>query len=370
MKELIQNNIEITWFVGVLLTATALIGITRFILNLVRKRWSKGEELASLFNRLKLISTVFYLIMSALLLSFLFIEVETHEYMKQNMARIIWFAFVMIVTVIAAAISHYYFTSKILQLSRRDKGDVTSFKYMMYLAKFFIYFSGLILIALAVPGLKSIAAAAAAGSAGILALIAGVAAQEGIANLTGGLFIAFFKPFRIGDIVKIGDNIMGKVEDLNLRHTTINNFQNKRIIIPNAIINKENITNYYLGEYKMCEWIEVGISYESDMDLAIKTVRELSESHRFCLDNRTQREKDSGAPIVDVQIVGLGDSSINLKAWVWCASYQTGFKMRNDLYKSIKEKFDVEGITIPYPQQTITIKQDKSDARLAIKTAI
>jgi small-conductance mechanosensitive channel len=170
------------------------------------------------------------------------------------------------------------------------------------------------------------------------------------------LVIAFFKPFRIGDVIKIGADIMGRVEDVNLRHTVINNFQNKRIVIPNAVVNKENIVNYYLGEFKICEWIEVGISYDSDMDKAIKILQETCETHPLCMDNRTPQAKEKGDPKVDVQVIGLGDSSVKLKAWVWAASYQTGFNMRNKLYKTIKERFDQEGIEIPFPHTTVVLK--------------
>jgi len=359
MKELLLNNIQIVWFISVILSTFLLVTISKYTLSFIKRKWSRGAEFSSLFTRLAKINKVFLIVLCLGLLSYLFLDKETHSFMNRNIVRIIWIGTVSIITVISASISSHYFDKRMSLVSRRDKGDVTTYKYLNYLANFFIYLTGLILIALSIPGLKSIAAAAA-GSAGVLALIAGVAAQEGIANLAGGLFIAFFKPFRIGDIIKIGDGIMGKVEDLNLRHTTINNFQNKRIIIPNAIINKENITNYYLGEYKMCEWIEVGISYDSDIDSAMEIIRQECESHKYCIDNRTEQEKSKNIPKVDVQVIGLGDSSVNLKAWVWCASYLTGFKMRNDLYRSIKQRFDKEGVEIPFPHTTVVFKGKKA----------
>lgn len=358
MKEFIVENIKLFWFLGVLTSTLILIAISKFGLLFISKKWSRGKEFSGLFKNLTTISKVFFIVLGLGLLSYLFLDKDTHNFMNRNIVRIIWIGTVSTITVIVSAISTHYFEERMNHVSRRDKGDVTTYKYLNYLSKFSIYLIGIILIALSIPGLKTFAAAAA-GSAGVLALIAGVAAQEGIANLAGGLFIAFFKPFRIGDVVKIGETIMGRVEDLNLRHTTINNFQNKRIIIPNAIINKENITNYYLGEYKMCEWIEVGISYDSDVDLAMRVMSEVCEAHRYCMDNRTDKEKSNGDPIVDVQVIGLGDSSVNLKAWVWCASYLTGFKMRNELYKNIKERFDSDGIEIPFPHTTVVLKNLK-----------
>src|SRR5690606_38509737 len=127
----------------------------------------------------------------------------------------------------------------------------------------------------------------ALGGAGVIALIAGVASQEALANLVGGLFIISFKPFKLGDVVKLSDSIVGTVVDITLRHTVLRNVENKRIVIPNAIMNKEKIINYNLGELKNCDRLEIGISYDSDIDLAKTIMREECEKHPLILDNRS-----------------------------------------------------------------------------------
>lgn len=307
------------------------------------------------FNSLRKLSRVFFSALGIGLLSYLFVNETAYETITNNLGRVIWFGLVISITIVSSAFSQGYFQNKIEHLSKRDKGDVTLYKYVNYLVTAFIYLFGILLVALAIPGLQNVATAAGA-SAGVLALVAGVASQEGISNIIGGLFIAFFKPFRIGDIVKIGSTTMGRVEDINLRHTVINDFQNIRIVIPNAVVNKENITNYYMIEYKNCEWIEVGISYSSNIEKAISIVRNICENHPHCMDIRSDSDKEQGVPKVDVQVVGLGDSSVKLKAWVWSASYLTGFKMRNHIYRAIKEGFDAEGIEIPFPHTSVVFK--------------
>lgn len=361
METFIQQNKELVWVVLVLLFTLFMIFVSTKTLHLVERKLIRSQRYTSVFVSLRRISRAFFVILGIGLISYLFVNESTYAIINQNILRIIWIALVIMVTVILAAFSKGYFYNKIERLSRRDQGDVTLYKYLNYLSTAIIYLIGFILIAATIPALSNFATAAGA-SAGVFALIAGVAAQEGISNLIGGLFIAFFKPFRIGDIVKIGPNIMGRVEDVNLRHTVINNFQNKRIVIPNAIVNKENIVNYYLGEFKICEWIEVGISYDSDMDKAMKIVRETCEAHPLCMDNRTPQEKEKGDAKVDVQVVSLGQSSVQLKAWVWAASYQTAFNMRNQLYKTIKERFDQEGIEIPFPHTTVVLKNKTTPA--------
>jgi len=355
MKEFIIAYKEIAWVIAVCLIILLMSTITHKVLKLVERKWLNAAEFSSAFKSLRRISKVFYSLLGMGLISYLFFEESMYKTINTNIGRIIWIGLVATATIVGSALTQGYFRTKVRRLSTRDKGDVTLYKYLNYLVTALVYLFGIILIALAFPALRNFAAAAGA-SAGAIALVAGVASQEGISNLVGGLFIAFFKPFRIGDVVKIGADIMGVVEDVNLRHTVINNFQNKRIVIPNAIVNKENIINYYLGEYKNCEWIEVGISYASNIDKAMQIMREVCEAHPHCLDNRTEKEKQKDAPIVDVQVIRLGSSSVDLKAWVWAASYLTGFKMRNQLYKSIKEQFDKEGIEIPFPHTSLVFK--------------
>jgi len=355
MKELILENKELAWAITVVVVALVMILISNKTLTLVQQKWSKGAKFTSVFNSLKFIFKLFFIAMGVGLLSYLFVDKSSYALITQNLGRVIWFGLVFSLIVVSAAFSKSYFNSKIDQLSKRDTGDVTLYKYINYLVTAFIYLIGIILIALAIPGLSNLATAAGA-SAGALALVAGVASQEGISNIVGGLFIAFFKPFRIGDIIKIGENTQGRVEDINLRHTVIKDFQNVRIVIPNAIVNKENIANYYMTETKTCEWIEVGVSYGSDLDKAMGVIQDICESHPYCLDVRSNEEKQKEIPKVDVQVIALGDSSVVLKAWVWSASYLTGFKMRNQIYKSIKEEFDIVGIEIPFPHTSVVFK--------------
>lgn len=355
MKEILIEHREIAWALFVIISTIVLVLISNKSFNLMEKKLNKGRKFHSVFVSLKKIFRIFFVCLGIGMISYLFVDESSYVLINDNLGRVIWFGLVFVFIVICSAISKSYFENKIINLSRRDSGDITLYKYINYLVTAIIYLSGIILIALAVPALKNLATAAGA-SAGALALIAGVASQEGISNIVGGLFIAFFKPFRIGDIVKIGQSTMGRVEDINLRHTVIKDFQNIRIVIPNAVVNKENISNYYMIESKNCEWIEVGISYTSDIDKAMDILREVCESHPLCLDMRSDKDKEKNVPKVDVQLVCLGDSSVKLKAWAWSASYMTGFKMRNQIYKSVKEAFDKAMIEIPFPHTTVVHK--------------
>ena len=157
--------------------------------------------------------------------------------------------------------------------------------------------------------------------------------------------------------------MVGTVTDITLRHTVIRNFENKMIVIPNAIINKEKLINYDLGELKICERIEIGISYDSDIDLAKKIMKEECEMHPLILDNRSEIDVLDGLPIVRVALISLNDSSVTIRAWAWARDYSDSFKMRCDLLESIKKRFDSEGIEIPFPYRTVVFKNSDAEKK-------
>ena len=354
MYSLALTGQDITWIIFVTIVVGILWSGAHFGIRLIIHRLEARGRKPVVLPTIRKILKVLVLVLGAGLISYAFLAPEDFEMMNQNLLRVLWIALVMMVTIIVSAVASAFFERRIRATSARDRQDTTTYKYLNSLATVGIYGTGIILAALAIPAARDLATTALTG-AGVLALIIGVAAQEAFANVIGGLFIAFFKPFRLGDVIKVADTV-GRVEDLTLRHTVINNFQNKRVVIPNAIINKEKIENYSLTEYKTCEFVEIGISYDSDIDLAMTIIREEAMAHDYRIDNRSEREKKDNKPVVDVQVIGLGDSSVNLRAWVWAATYVTGFRMRNDLYKSIKQRFDREGIEIPFPHRTLIYK--------------
>jgi len=231
----------------------------------------------------------------------------------------------------------------------------THYKFLNNGLSFIILFAITIAIFYVIPELRTIGMTMFAG-AGIFAAVLGLASQSAFSNIISGIFIVIFKPFRVGDIVKIGTEYQGIVEDITLRHTVINNFENRRLIIPNSVISSEVILNSNIIEEKVCNFIFIGISYDADVDLAMKIIREEAMAHPHYVDNRDQETKDKGIPPVIVRLIGFGDSSVNLRAQVWSADPVKGFEMKCDLHKSIKEQFDRSGIEIPFPYRTIVFK--------------
>lgn len=243
------------------------------------------------------------------------------------------------------------------QTSKVTKVDPDRYSFLVHLTSGVIFLFGIILAIYTIPFLKTFSISLMAG-AGVLAIIIGFASQQAFSNIVSGIMIAIFKPIRVGDRIKIGPEVFGVVEDITLRHTVIRNFENKRLILPNSKISEETIENANYGDEKVCRYVDFGISYDSDIDKAMNIIRNEAEKHSLCFDNRKEKEKKEDVEMIDVRVVGFGDSSVNLRAWVWAKNPADAFKMGCDLNKSIKERFDREGIEIPFPYRTVVYKKD------------
>ncbi len=239
-----------------------------------------------------------------------------------------------------------------------DSGlNVTQFTFLKHLITGLIYFGGFALAVYSVPGWRNLSLSMFASS-GIIAVVVGFASQHALANLVSGIFITIFRPFRVGDRVRMmGKDVAGIVEDITLRHTVLRTFESKRIVIPNSLISSEIVENANLIDEKICRFVEFGISYDSDMDLAMKIMREEALAHPDTIDVRDDEQKSKGDPVVVVRVLGFGDSSVNLRAWVWAKDQPTAFVLACDLNERIKKRFDQSGIEIPFPHRTIVHKK-------------
>lgn len=235
--------------------------------------------------------------------------------------------------------------------------DATRYNFIRHVLSFAIIFSAFIIIFYTIPELKSLGLTLFAG-AGIIAAVIGLASQQAFSNIVSGVFIVVFKPFRVNDFIKVGSSYQGKVEDITLRHTVIRDFENRRIVIPNSVMSEETITNATLTDEKMCNFFIVGISYDSDIDKAARIIQDEAMKHPSYIDNRTEEEKENGLPEVVVRVVSLGDFSVSLRASIWTLDFPSGFVLKCDLNRSVKERFDKEGVEIPFPYRTLVYKND------------
>ena len=236
-----------------------------------------------------------------------------------------------------------------------QESQKTNYNFLKHTISLIVFVFSVIGIFYTIPTLRELGITLLA-SAGLVAAVIGLAAQQAFSNIISGIFIVIFKPFRVGDLVEISEK-RGVVEDITLRHTVIKNVENRRLIIPNSTVSNDTIINSSIEDPKICNLLEIGISYDSDIDTAFKIILDEAITHPSCIDNRTEEQKKNDDPVVSIRILGYGDSSLNLRAYIWSADSLSGFYMKSDLFRSIKEQFDKNNIEIPYPHRTIVYKK-------------
>ncbi len=219
-----------------------------------------------------------------------------------------------------------------------------------------MYFAGGMVIVGAIPVLSS-AVCTLLATGGVIAVVAGLAAQEALGSVVSGVMILAFKPFKMGDVVRYVDNdITGCVEEITLHHTAVRTFENKRVIIPNSKMNSAIIENADYADSKVCVFLTVGITYESHL----KKAKELlaCEVRKQPADIRTEQQKKDGVPDVPVVVLELADSAVVLRASLWAKDNATAFALKCAVLEGIKLTYDAEGIDIAYPHMQVVKSEE------------
>ena len=256
--------------------------------------------------------------------------------------------FIITVTIIAWLISRIirFFIIIYLKRSKSDIFSKTSIQFLKNSIKFIIGVIAVIFIILNIPELRNKATIIFSG-AGILAAIIGFAAQAAISNLIAGSFIVMFKPFRVGDYIKLDETRMGIVEDINLRHTTINNFENKRIIIPNSIISTESVLNHTIEDSHILSFNNFYIGIYANIDLARKIIQEEAAKLPNVIVNRTPDDVSKSDNYIPVNVISTHNSMVHLRAYAWLVNPLEEFSIKCQLREAVHKRFVAEGIEFP-----------------------
>ncbi|MEL6038137.1 MAG: mechanosensitive ion channel family protein, partial [Methanothrix soehngenii] len=174
---------------------------------------------------------------------------------------------------------------------------------------------------------------------------------DSLSNIISGIFLAIFKPMRIGDYVDFKGEY-GYVEDITLRHTIICTWDQRRIIVPNKLMGSDFIVNWSIGNPETVWPVNFGIGYSSDIDKARSIITEVAESHPHVL-------KEKG---INVRLIELGDFAMNLRLTFYAPSRGMAYDAGCDIREAVKKRFDAEGIEIPYPYQNVIIMKQPVEA--------
>jgi small-conductance mechanosensitive channel len=185
--------------------------------------------------------------------------------------------------------------------------------------------------------------AAFATLAGALALAVGFAAQDLVANFVAGVFIIRDEPFEVGDWIEWGGN-GGVVREIQLRVTKLDTFDNQLVTVPNSDLAGAAVVNNVANDERRVS-VDFGIGYGDDVELAREAIVEEGARIDGVLDD----------PEPTAPVTSLGDSAVVLSGRVWIDPDESSYgAVRAQFLETVKERFDAEGIDMPYPNTELS----------------
>ncbi|MBR3599162.1 MAG: mechanosensitive ion channel [Lachnospiraceae bacterium] len=207
-----------------------------------------------------------------------------------------------------------------------------------------ILYAIVFVMAISIVGVQVTSLVAILGTA---SLSIGLALQGSLANFAGGVLILLMKPFKVGDyIIENDKKCEGTVESIDIFYTKLKTYDNKVIVIPNGNITANSIVNVTAEKSRKLD-ITVGVSYDSDIKLVKDTLTDIVISSPYY-----DKSKE-----MNVFVDSFQDSSIRMgiRCFVKTEDY---WAARWEILEKIKEKFDENGIVIPYSQVEVTLKNN------------
>jgi potassium efflux system protein len=170
----------------------------------------------------------------------------------------------------------------------------------------------------------------------------GFGLQEVVANFICGLILLFERPVRVGDVITVGD-ASGVVSKIRIRATTIRDWEQKELVIPNKELITGRLLNWTLSDEMTRLFISVGVAYGSDVDRAMTLIMEAAE----------QNDRVLADPEPKVHFEEFADSSLNLTLRAFVGALSDRLQATTELNNAIDQKFRAAGIAIAFPQRDV-----------------
>ena len=205
-----------------------------------------------------------------------------------------------------------------------------------------------VLLLLSVAGMFGIQTTSFIAIFSALALSIGLALQGNLGHFASGVLLLVFRPFKVGDWVKIGD-FQGHISEIQVFHTVMVTNENKTIIIPNGVITSGPITNLSsLGELKV--FMTFGVSYEDNIDEARALIQRVVDSCPHII-----KEKST-----DIFVTELGDYSVEFAVRPWCKS-EDYWDVYFYMHEYVKKAIEKSTLDIPFPQMDVRLHKQSWD---------
>jgi potassium-dependent mechanosensitive channel len=180
--------------------------------------------------------------------------------------------------------------------------------------------------------------------AGAFGVGLGFGLQSVVNNFVSGLLLLFERPIHVGDIIEIGD-LVGEVSRIGIRASTVRTVQGAEMIVPNAQLITERVTNWTLSDRRRRIEIAVSVAYASAPEKVVAVLRAVAQSHPHVL-------KD---PAPQALLVAFGDSAIDFELRAWTNQFERWPAIRSELAIAVYAALQGEGMTIPFPQREVRL---------------
>ena len=271
--------------------------------------------------------------------SFLGEKIIKTERFSFHIYHIVIFYAVLIGTKVLLAIAESIISNK-EQASQIEQGKTKS---IYQIIRYFIY---LIAIAAFIQSLGiNITILIASLSALLLGL--GLGIQHLFNDIVSGLIVLFDRSIKVGDVVEIKDELIGQVVSINLRTSVLVTRDDIEVIIPNSKFTSDNVINWTHNAIQTRFFIKVGVAYGSDVRLVEKILLEVAANHKDI----------AKIPEPKVHFIDFGESSLDFKVLFYSEVTFRIETTKSDLRFEIDKKFRENGVTIPFPQRDVHIKQ-------------
>jgi len=193
-------------------------------------------------------------------------------------------------------------------------------------------------------GVQTASIIAALGAAGIAI---GLALQGTLQNIAAGIMLLFLRPFQVGDFVETA-NATGVVKEIGLFATEFETLDGLYLLAPNSEVWGSAVTNYSRLPKRRFDLV-VGIDYKDDIDKAMAAFEALASEH----------DKVLADPEPFIYVSNLGDSSVEVTCRVWISTADW-WTVSRELIKQAKQRFDAEGLSIPFPQRDVHLIREEA----------
>ena len=240
---------------------------------------------------------------------------------------------------------------KIFQKLREKHGDSMALQFLEKLCSL-----GIALFLIIVPFDWDSLRQSIFGSAAVLTAIVGFAAQDVIKDILAGIQISIYKPFDIGDRIKLEDGTAGIVENITMRHVVIKRIDTMREVIPNSKMNTFSVINYSYDNVPRSALMKFPVSYRSDIRKAKQVIRQAVIDSPYTIPGK--RMKNGSMDYAPVYFIDLADSALVMSVLVYYADGTPTETMKDDVNTAVFEALEANGIEIPYGYTNVILKNN------------